>query len=130
MTHIFANWKMYLDVVESRVLGETLVDTWKTHDNINCVVFPTPLAAVDVTEICEGTPVSVGAQNVAWVPRGAYTGASSAMLYKNIGCTYALVGHSERRYIFGERNIDVRKKTEACLEQNIIPVICIGESQK
>ena len=77
----------------------------------------------------ENTEFAVGAQDVAWVDKGAYTGAVSAQMFADVGCNYALVGHSERRHIFGETNDDVRKKIEACLTANLIPVVCIGETE-
>lgn len=93
-------------------------------------VFPSTLAAREVTLCLNGSGIAVGAQDVAWVPKGAYTGAVSAHMFKATGCKYALVGHSERRYVFNESDDDARKKIEACLDAGLIPVVCVGETQE
>lgn len=129
-TYIFANWKMYLDFDESNILMNGLLQEKFDHEKVNLAVFPSALALREVVMSTDSTEFSVGAQNVAWVPKGAYTGAVSAQMFKDVGCQYALVGHSERRHIFNETNDAVRKKIEACLENNLIPVVCIGETEE
>ncbi|HRH23119.1 MAG TPA: triose-phosphate isomerase [Candidatus Magasanikbacteria bacterium] len=130
MKYIFANWKMYLDHAESIDLAERIKDTITVPGDSVCTVFPNTLAFAHVQEILKDTSVSVGAQNVSWVPKGAYTGATSAELFQHVGANYALVGHSERRYIFGETDDAIRKKMEACLDAKITPVVCIGETKE
>jgi len=83
-----------------------------------------------VEEITRESKIAVGAQDVYWTPKGAYTGAVSALMYGGVGCKYALVGHSERRHLFGETDDDVRKKIEACLDAGLVPVVCIGETKE
>src|SRR5690349_11936017 len=109
MRYIFGNWKMYLDEQENVRLAEELVDI-ETSSQFVYAVFPNTLAFTSVRDILRDTSFALGAQNVSWVPKGAYTGATSAEMFKTSGATYALVGHSERRYIFGETDGDVRKK--------------------
>lgn len=128
MKYIFANWKMYLDFDESNILINGLLQEKFDVEKVNLAVFPSTLALREVVMATENSEFSVGAQNVSWVPKGAYTGAVSAQMFSDVGCRYSLVGHSERRYIFGETNEDVRKKIEACLNANLIPVVCIGET--
>lgn len=130
MTHLFANWKMYLDAKESATLAERLADMESEVSDMSIVVFPNTLAFAAVQQALQKSDIGVGAQNVNWVPKGAYTGAVSALLFKEAGATHALVGHSERRYIFGENDEDVRKKIEACLDVQITPVVCIGETKE
>lgn len=75
--------------------------------------------------------ISVGAQNVYWEPSGAYTGEISIPMLKEIGCGYCIVGHSERRTLFGETNEDVNKKVKALVAERInevVPIVCVGES--
>ena len=127
-TYIFANWKMYLDFDESNILINGLLQNKFDTEKVNLAVFPSALALREVAMSVDNTEFSVGAQNVTWISKGAYTGAVSAQMFRDVGCQYALVGHSERRHIFGETNNDVRKKIEACLENNLIPVVCIGET--
>lgn len=129
MKYIFGNWKMYLDYTESVALAENIKDIQLPEDSV-CAVFPNTLAYVGVSEILKDTGIRLGAQNVSWVPRGAYTGATSTELFQSVGASYALVGHSERRYIFGETDEAARKKLEACLDAKITPVVCIGETKE
>lgn len=119
---------MYLDYTESITLAESIRDTVQVPEGSVCTIFPNTLAFVGVHEILKDTDIRLGAQNVSWVPRGAYTGATSTELFRSSGASYALVGHSERRYIFGETDEASRKKLEACLEASITPVVCIGET--
>ncbi len=128
MKYLFANWKMYLDFDESNILINGLLQEKFDNEKVNLTVFPSALALREVSMATENTEFAVGAQDVAWVDKGAYTGAVSAQMFADVGCRYALVGHSERRHIFGETNDDVRKKIEACLGVNLIPVLCIGET--
>lgn len=130
MKYIFANWKMYLDFDESCVLTHQLTHEAYDETKIQLGLFPTYLAIPEAVKMAQGTRVHVGAQNCAWTPKGAYTGAVSALLLKSVGCRYVLVGHSERRYIFGESSDDVRKKIEACFDVGLTPILCIGETEK
>jgi triosephosphate isomerase len=129
MKYIFGNWKMYLTLEEAKALSEDLAKNEFTGD-VKLAVFPSALAVGEVIKTFAGTDFAVGAQTVNWTPKGAYTGAVSAFLYKEAGCEYSLVGHSERRHVFGETDEEVRKKIEACLENNLIPVVCIGETKE
>lgn len=130
MKYIFANWKMYIDYEESVELINKLKQETFDIEKVEIGIFPNTIAFSDIVKITSGTDYVVGAQNVAWVPAGAYTGAVSAYMFKQVGAKYALVGHSERRYIFGETNEDVRKKVKACLDVGLIPVLCIGETKE
>lgn len=129
MKYIFGNWKMYLDETESIEVAKDLQETFKAPSDVLCAVFPNTLAFVAVRDLLKETDLKLGAQNVSWVPKGAYTGATSAELFHLAGAQYALVGHSERRYIFGEDDEAVRKKIEACIDVGVIPVVCIGETK-
>ncbi len=130
MKYVFGNWKMYLDEKESTVLAEKLVQTIQVPKDFTCVVFPSTLAFARVRDIVASTHIRVGSQNVSWAPRGAYTGATSAQIFSDSGASHALVGHSERRYIFGETDEAARKKLEACRDAGIVPVVCIGETSE
>lgn len=74
------------------------------------------------------TKIAVGAQNVFWEPSGAYTGEISAPMLEEIGCTYCIVGHSERRTLFGETNEEVNRKVKALASHDIAAIVCVGES--
>ena len=130
MKYIFANWKMYLDLNESIKLAEELTKEKFDAEKVTVAIFPSALALSKVEEITRELKIAVGAQDIYWISKGAYTGAVSALMYKTAGCKYALVGHSERRHVFGETDDDVRKKIEACLDAGLVPVVCIGETKE
>jgi len=128
MKYIFANWKMYLDFDETMILTNQLLQSDFDVDDLTLALFPNTLAFTEVEKACRNSFFSVGAQNVQWTPKGAYTGGTSAVMFKDAGARYALVGHSERRHIFGETNDDVHKKMEACIDAGLTPILCIGET--
>jgi len=130
-TYLFANWKMYLDYDESNILANAIADGAKgISKDIKMAIFPSALALYPVGQVLQDVGISVGAQNTYWLEKGGYTGEVSAVMYKSAGCEYVLVGHSERRHLFGETNHEVRQKVEAGLVAGLTPVICIGETEK
>ena len=130
MKYIFGNWKMYLNCDESISFAESLKKENLKDKNTEIAFFPTALAMILVQNVLKKSGVHFGMQDCSWAPKGAYTGAISALMFKEAGCKYALVGHSERRRIFGESNADVRKKLDAVLDAGLIPVLCIGETKE
>lgn len=129
--YFFANWKMYLDVEESRVLANVLKEKYpEFNTQLSVVVFPASLAFCSAQNVLQDSSVAVGAQNVYWIEKGGYTGEVSADMYKKAGADFALVGHSERRHLFHETNHDVRQKMETALAVGLIPVLCVGETAK
>lgn len=129
--YLFANWKMYLDYDESNILANAIADQAKRiPKNVKMAIFPGALALYPVGQVLRDAGISVGAQNVHWDDKGGNTGEVSAQMYKSAGCEYALVGHSERRHLFGETNHQVRQKTEAILAAGLTPVICVGETKE
>lgn len=122
---IVANWKMHMDIKDIH----QFVDQFKC-DNENVVICPPfpylfPLKAM----LQEKNPtISIGAQNVHWEKAGAFTGDVSTSQLKDIGCSYVLVGHSERRAA-GETDQQVNQKTLAALSHQIQPIICVGETE-
>lgn len=119
-----------MDYQESKDMAEALSKENFDDSKVKLAVFPTALANKDVSEKLQASQFATGAQDVAWMPKGAYTGAISAHMFKEVGCEYALMGHSERRHIFNETDDDVRKKIEACLDVGLTPVVCIGETKE
>ena len=128
LPYLFANWKMYLDYEESDALAKALAR--KKFPGVKMAVFPSALAAPAAAKQLAKTDIGVGAQNVYWESKGGYTGEVSASMYKNIGASYALVGHSERRHLFRESNHEVRQKLEAILAADLTPVLCVGETDE
>lgn len=133
--YLFANWKMYLDFDQSVELARELAlsyESSKFSKKINMTVFPSNLSFVGVQQELDErqTPIAVGAQNICWVEQGAYTGEISAEMFHRVGGDYTLIGHSERRYVFKETNHEVRLKIEAAVHAGLIPVLCVGETEK
>lgn len=127
--YLFANWKMYLDYDESNILANALVaDNKKIPESVKMVIFPSALSLYNVLGPLKDVGIAIGAQNTYWVDKGGYTGEVSALMYKDAGCEYALVGHSERRHVFHETNHEVREKLDVILATGMTPVICVGET--
>ena len=127
MKIIAGNWKMNGTPSENR---QRLMDIKATTDaSVNrVIVFPPYLSLADAAEILGDTDIAVGAQNCYPKESGAYTGEVSAAMLKEAGCTYCLVGHSERRQYFNESGAFLKEKVTALLELGLIPVFCVGES--
>ena len=129
--YLFANWKMYLDYDESNILANAIADKKKSiPKSVKMAIFPSALALYTVGQALRDVGISIGAQNTHWIDKGGYTGEVSAVMYKEAGCQYALVGHSERRHLFHETNHEVRQKIEAILLAGLTPVICVGETEQ
>lgn len=127
-----ANWKMNMPLAKARSfinthLSDLVLLTQK--QNATIVICPSFVALSDVCKKTQKTTLKIGAQNCSEHTIGAYTGEIDAASLAQVGCTYALVGHSERRTYFHENNESVGKKITQLLENNIIPIACIGETQ-
>ena len=124
---IAGNWKMNKTPSEAVELAKMLkakVDTDKSD-----VVFCVPaIDIIPVGEVIKGTNIALGAENVYFEDKGAYTGEISAPMLKDAGVKYVLVGHSERRQYFGETDEDVNKKIKKILEYGMTPIMCCGET--
>ncbi len=121
---------MYLDYQESDILSSALATEGFDASKVSLAVFPTALSLAKVVENLRGTNIKIGSQDHTWRPKGAYTGAVSALMFKEVGCEYALIGHSERRQVFGETDDEVRQKIEEALNVGLIPVVGIGETKE
>ena len=118
---------MNLGIKDSRGLGQGLAELSKSLKKSELWVAPSAMALAAVAETVKGTTVQCGAQNVYWEKKGAFTGELSLDMIKEAGCSFAIVGHSERRHIFGESNEMVGKRVMGCLAANFQVVFCIGE---
>ena len=126
------NWKMNNTIAEAVVLTQEIANRLKRAwpdkaDVVICPPFVDLKPARTVLEF-DKTEVAVGAQDVYWEASGAYTGEISVPMLKEIGCEYCIVGHSERRTLFGETNEDVNRKVAALIAGGIAPIVCVGES--
>lgn len=124
---IAGNWKMNMTPGEAEQLVMALIPLVK---NAKCdvVVCPPYVDLPTVAKLLVGTNIALGAQNIHWAPKGAFTGEVSADMLQAVGVTYAIVGHSERRQYFGETDETVNKRAKAALSANITPIICVGET--
>ena len=124
---IAGNWKMFKNETEAIDFVKKLKPQVADVGDRTIVVCPPFLVLSKVyDEIC-GSNLALGAQNHFWEDQGAFTGEVSAPMLKTVGCTYVIIGHSERRQYFGETNQTVNKKLFAALKHNLISIVCIGE---
>lgn len=124
---IAGNWKMNMTQQEAKALIEALKPLVKSAeaDVVVCVPY-TALTAV--APLLESSNIRLGAQNVHWAEKGAFTGEISADMLKESGVEYAIVGHSERRQYFGETDETVNRRVKAALAASLTPIVCVGES--
>ncbi|MBW2646267.1 MAG: triose-phosphate isomerase [Deltaproteobacteria bacterium] len=125
---IAGNWKMYKTGEEALELISELKDLIAGVDDVDVVVAPPFTALSVVADRIKGSNIQLAAQNLYWESEGAYTGEISPGMLISIGCSYVIVGHSERRQYFGEIDATVNRKIKAALAHNLGPIFCIGES--
>lgn len=124
---IIGNWKMHLNVHDSSLYLHQLQEALAVHRDVQVVVAPTTLTLQSLSLQINRRKVKLAAQNFYWRDFGPYTGETSATQLRGI-VDYGIVGHSERRYIFGERERDIRYKVQAALRNKFSPILCIGET--
>lgn len=127
---IVGNWKMNKTASEATTFIRDLNTRVPAQlTNLELVVAP-PFTALESVRTALGTssPIQLGAQDLFWEDHGAYTGEVSAPMLKDLGCRYVIVGHSERRTLFGERGDLIQKKIRAALNHGLRPILCIGET--
>lgn len=129
---IAGNWKMNNNIPEAVVLAQEISNCMERDwlDHVDVAVCPPFVDLKPVKTVFEfdKLDVAVGAQNVYWQEKGAYTGEVSVSMLKNIGCGYCVIGHSERRGLFFETNEEVNLKAKALIAGGIKPIVCVGES--
>ncbi|MGA8492278.1 MAG: triose-phosphate isomerase [Terriglobales bacterium] len=124
---IAANWKMYKTPDQTRDFFCDFLPLVSNHDRDEIVVCPPYIDLCAAVEAVKGTNVAIGAQNLYWEKEGAYTGEVSPSMLLIVGCTHAIIGHSERRQYFGETDDMVNFKLKAALEASLTPIVCVGE---
>jgi len=125
---IAGNWKMYKTLAEARDLVRELKQLLADVDSVEIVVGPPFTALGEVVAELRGSNISVAAQNMYWEESGAFTGEISPPMIKDIGCTFVIIGHSERRQFFYETDATVNKKVKAALKVGLTPIVCVGET--
>jgi len=124
---IAGNWKMNGLLKEARDLAAALRKELGANPGPGVLVCPPFLALAGVREELQGGPIQLGAQDVHWEAKGAFTGEVSTAMLKDVGCTAVLLGHSERRHIMGETHEMVNRKLKAALAAGLLPIVCVGE---
>ena len=125
---IAGNWKMHTTVQEARQLASAVVQAAAKVSGRDVMIAPPYTALAAVGTVLAGTGVLLGGQNVHWEAQGAFTGEISAAMLKDVGCGMAIVGHSERRHVFGETDFMINRRISGALQFGLIPVLCIGET--
>lgn len=126
-TLIVGNWKMYHDTHQASLLLHRLASLVPVHRDVEVVLCPNMLALQSLSLQANYRQFKLGAQNCDWHDEGAYTGEISATMLRGV-VQYVIVGHSERRYGFGERDADIRKKVQAVVRNGMRPILCVGET--
>jgi triosephosphate isomerase len=127
---VCGNWKMHRTVAEAVALAKDVAAglAQASGGKVQVAVAPPFTALHAVAAAVRGTGLEVAAQDVHWEAQGAYTGEISAAMLAEAGCRHGIVGHSERRQLFGETDEGVRKKVGALLQANLLPIVCVGET--
>lgn len=122
------NWKMNLNTQEAVFLVEYLKRSLAEEKEVEAVVCPPFTSLYSVAQVLQGTNIKLGAQNMSWEKKGAYTGEVSPLMLLDLGCQYVILGHSERRQYFAETDAMINKKVLSALENGLRPIVCVGET--
>ena len=124
---IAANWKMFLNRESGTKLASALAEKTADVEDRDILICPAAPLLSDVSAAIKGSRIQLGAQNVHFEKEGAFTGEVSADMILSVGCSHVLLGHSERRHVFGEDDTLINKKVLFALESGLKPVLCVGE---
>lgn len=126
---IAANWKMNMTPSETAAFLDPFLKTFPEATSVDIVIAPPFVSLAKAAESITANPaVALSAQNMSHEASGAFTGETSAAMLKEVGCEYVILGHSERRSLYGEDDIVINKKVHATLAAGLKPILCIGES--
>ena len=125
---IAGNWKMFKTVAETTAYVKELRNLVRNINDVTVVIAPPFTSVHAASEAARNSNVAVSAQNMSWEREGAFTGEISAGMIKEAGAQYVIIGHSERRTLFGETDATVNRKTVAAIGAGLTPIVCIGET--
>ncbi len=125
---VAGNWKMNTDRTAAVQLAREVVDAVGPIDGVDVAVCPPFISLDAVFNVLHGTEIGLGAQDMHFEESGAYTGAVSPAMLRSVGCRYVILGHSERRQIFGETNASVNRKVKKAMAHKLVPIMCVGET--
>jgi len=124
---VAGNWKMNKTVAEARVLVAEMTPLLRSIKGVEKVLCPPFIALIPVAALLQGSDIGLGAQDLYWEAKGAFTGDVSPVMVAEF-CQYVIIGHSERRTHFGETDETVNKKTIAARSAGLVPIVCVGET--
>jgi len=127
---VAGNWKMNNTVAESLALAKAIQEGACGIQGGTVVLAPPFTALFSVGEMIKGSSLFLAAQNMYYEDKGAYTGEVSPAMLKDVGCTYVIIGHSERRKYFQESDADVNLKVKKALDAGLTPIMCVGETDE
>ena len=122
------NWKMNMTIAEATDFVRSIRRGLNEVKDVDRVVCPPATALAAVKDLLQATEIGLGAQNMHWAEKGAYTGELAPAMVKEL-CQYVILGHSERRAYFGETDEGVNRKIKAALAHDLIPIVCVGETE-
>lgn len=125
---IAANWKMNNTIAEALKFAAALEADLKAAGGVDVVIAPPYTALYSLGVAFAETEFKLAAQNMFWEDSGAFTGEIAGSFLRDVGCTYVILGHSERRQLFAETNETVNKKIQAALRHGLVPILCVGET--
>ena len=125
---VIGNWKMNLLTAPACELAQSLVDRLSDARGVEVVIAPPFTSLYSVSQIVKGSPLGLAGQNFHYKSAGAYTGEAALEMLKDVGCNFSLIGHSERRSLFGETDEGVNKKIHHAMGLGILPIVCVGET--
>jgi triosephosphate isomerase len=125
---VAGNWKMNMDLASGENFVKSLVSDLRGTEKTDVIFCPPFPLLVTLSEVLAETSFGLGAQNLFWEEKGAYTGEVSADMLVSVGCKYVIIGHSERRKYFEETDEMVNRKLKGALRSGLIPIMCIGET--
>jgi len=126
---IAGNWKMYKTCSEAAETAERLKHLVKDVSAVDIMIAPSFTSLSMVAEALSGSNIHLGAQNLSWHAEGAFTGEISPAMVKSTGCDHVILGHSERRQYFHETDETVNKRIVAAIDEGLVPVFCVGETE-